>query len=425
MAENKNKEFKWNFNLDDTDSDFTDIDFSSKSYEPSDKDIQPIIFVRDETSQRRKTTSSVSDAGRKPAAQSTAKRQPASAGTSAAKKTPAAETAARKTAAARKPAAKKKKSKGGIDLNWRLIALIAAAVLVVALVVVLFSRCGKKVEKAWTRVEADSQVKQLMDGYFSAKKEGDASAMRKVLVTDAVVNASLLSVESNIYKDYTDIELQQYPGISKNETVICATYDTELSMIDASVPSIGWFYALPGDTGSLRLMTTTEMEKEENKSIYDYVLAAAALLSDTTVKETQQRYNNAVSSNDILAQYLQAIKDGNWYDFKPSTEASTEDTVVPPASTEAVTPVDSGKLVYVNASSLRMRSGPTTEDDNVIWNFSRGYCLTVIGETDGWYRVKDDVKTNPGSNYAQAVSGYEGYVSKDWVVSSYDEISWP
>ena len=45
MAENKNKEFKWNFNLEDTDSDFTDIDFSSKSYEPSDKDIQPIIFV--------------------------------------------------------------------------------------------------------------------------------------------------------------------------------------------------------------------------------------------------------------------------------------------------------------------------------------------------------------------------------------------
>ena len=56
MADKNNKEFKWNFNLDDADSDFTDIDFTNSEYEKSDKDIQPIIFVRDETAKKKTST---------------------------------------------------------------------------------------------------------------------------------------------------------------------------------------------------------------------------------------------------------------------------------------------------------------------------------------------------------------------------------
>lgn len=376
MADKNNKEFQWNFNLDDADSDFTDIDFSSTSFEPSEKDIQPIIFVRDET-RKKKTETEKAPQNAAPAHQ-------------AAKK-PAA--ARRPAASVKKPAAKKKKASKGIELNWRLIAVIAAAVLIVALIVLLLSMCGKgNKEKAWTKVEADSKVKTVIDNYFQAKKEGDAQAMRKVLVADSVVNASVLSLEAGIYKDYTDIELQEYPGIGKNETVVCATYDTVLNLIPASVPTISWFYVLPDEKGDLRLMTVTEMEAPENKSINDYAAAAAGLLEKTTVAEAQARFNTAVSSNSMLAQYLQNIKDGRYYDVPSESESENQtQNQTEPQTTEEVKPVEAGTFVYVNAGTLNMRSGPTTNEDNVIWRFTRGWCVTVIGETGEWYKIRDEV----------------------------------
>ena len=418
MADKNNKEFKWNFNLDDADSDFTDIDFTNSEYEKSDKDIQPIIFVRDETAKKKTTTE------KKPAEE--AVQRPAARRTSAAAKKPAA----------KRPAAKKKK-RSGFELNWKLIALIAAAVLVVALIVVLLTKCGKKEEKAWTPVEPESKVKVLMDKYFAAKTEGVADDMRKVLVTDAVVNASIMAVESNIYSGYTNINLQQYPGINKNEAVICATYDTGLKLLEGtSVPTIGWFYALPDASDELRLMTTTEMKLDAYKdTIKKYVEAAAALLEKTTVAEVQTRYNNAVNSNSLLAQYLQNIKDGNYY-TRPTESASGEAPASTPASTEDVPapstedtpatksdPTPSANVTYINASSLRMRTGSST-DSEVITNLPRGYCVTVIGEEGDWLKIRDDVQTNPATGTSQSCSFKEGFVSKSYTVNEYSKISW-
>ena len=261
MADKNNKEFKWNFNLDDADSDFTDIDFTNTEYEKSDKDIQPIIFVRDESA-KKKTAEA-----KKPADEPE---------TPAANKRPSA--AARKPAA-KKPAPKKKNESSLPALNWKLIAIIAAGVLLVACLVLLLSRCGKKEVKAWTAVEADDKVKTLMDRYFAAKKNGVADDVRKVLVGDAVVNASVVALESAIYSDYSNIKLQKYPGINKEECVVCATYDTELEYlkkvenVPRNVPTISWFYALPDETKELRLMTVTELDKTENKDIKNYVVA--------------------------------------------------------------------------------------------------------------------------------------------------------
>ncbi len=412
MADKNNNEFKWNFNLDDADSDFTDIDFTNSEYEKSDKDIQPIIFVRDETAKKKAEE-------KKPAEE----------------ELPAASTAKKPAASSKKPAARKtaakKKGSGGTALNWKLIAIIAAAVLLIALLVVLLGKCKKDEVKAWTKVESDDKVKTLMDNYFTAKKNGKADDMREVLVTDAIVNASVLAVESNIYSDYSDIQLQKYPGINKDESVVCAAYNTELTMLNGTpVPTIGWFYSLPDEAGNLRLMTTTELNKAENKSILEYVGAASALLSDTTVKDVQTRFNNAVNSNDILKQYLQNIKAGNYYDVpQASTEApeSTEpaDTTEeqPTESQEEPTTAPGGTFVYVNATTLNVRDKAST-DSNVIWKFSKGWCVTLLSEEGDWVKIRDDVSTNPANGSVQDCKNFEGYISKQYIVYDYSEIQW-
>ena len=416
MADKKSNDslFQWNFNLEDSDSDFTDIDFSSsnKKNTASDKDIEPIIFVRDETA--KKKTEEKRSQVQSSSAQNSRKTQ--ASGTR-----PASRPSSRP--AAGKAAPRKKKASSGPALNWRLIAVIAAAVLLIALLVVLLGRCGKKEEKAWTKVEADSKVKTIMDKYFDAKKNGSAEDMRKVLVEDAVVNASVLGIEASIYKDYADVSLQQYPGIKKDEYVVCASYDTVLSLIDASVPTISWFYAQPDSSKNLRLLPITNKEKETNATVYNYVTAASGLLADTTVADVKTRYNNALNSNPDLKEYLQNIENGNYY-TKPNGSASTEEPGTVPSTDE---PAPAGQLQYVNVGSdvLNMRSSPSKPSDNsnVVKKLVSGYCVTVLGIDEfGWAHIKDDVTVNPATGEKQDAIGTEGYVDVRYITPNYSEV---
>lgn len=417
MADKKSNDslFQWNFNLEDSDSDFTDIDFSSsnKKNTASDKDIEPIIFVRDETA--KKKTEEKRSQVQSSSAQNSRKTQASGA-------RPASRPSSRP--AAGKAAPRKKKASSGPALNWRLIAVIAAAVLLIALLVVLLGRCGKKEEKAWTKVEADSKVKTIMDKYFDAKKNGSAEDMRKVLVEDAVVNASVLGIEASIYKDYADIALQQYPGIKKDEYVVCATYDTVLSLIDASVPTISWFYVQPDSAKNLRLLPITNSEKESHTSIYNYVTAAYALLADTTVAEVKARHTNALQSNPDLQEYLQNIENGNYY-TKPTGSASTEDPNVTPSTEEPAPGSETPYYVKVGDSFLKMRSTPSKENDNnVIKKLLSGYCVNVISIDEyGWAHIRDDVSVHPVTGAQQETSGRDAYVDVRYITVNYNEVN--
>ncbi len=416
MADKKSNDslFQWNFNLEDSDSDFTDIDFSSsKKNTASDKDIEPIIFVRDQTAKKKPEE-------KRPQGQPSASAQNArKTQTSGAR--PASRTSSRP---AGKAAPKKKKTSNFPALNWKLIAVIAAAVLLIALLVVLLGKCGKKEEKAWTKVEADSKVKAVMDRYFDAKKNGSAEDMRKVLVEDARVNASILGIEASIYKDYADVALQQYPGIKKDEYVVCATYDTVLSLIDASVPTISWFYVQPDSAKNLRLLPITNSEKESNPSIYNYVTAASALLADTTVAEVKARHTNALQSNPDLQEYLQNIENGNYY-TKPTGSSSPEQQSTEPSGEEPAPGSETPYYVKVGDSFLKMRSTPSKENDNnVIKKLLSGYCVTVISIDEyGWAHIRDDVSVHPVTGAQQETSGRDAYVDVRYITVNYNEVN--
>lgn len=52
----------------------------------------------------------------------------------------------------------------------------------------------------------------------------------------------------------------------------------------------------------------------------------------------------------------------------------------------------SSKKVYVTASSLNVRSGPST-NYNVVGSLKEGAAVTTYGSTDGWYKIKYNGKT--------------------------------
>ena len=73
------------------------------------------------------------------------------------------------------------------------------------------------------------------------------------------------------------------------------------------------------------------------------------------------------------------------------------------SSSSTTTPSNSSKTVYVTASSLNVRSGAGT-NYSVIGNMQKGASATVVGSSNGWYKVKY------GSGY--------GYISSKYTSSS-------
>ncbi len=441
MDENKKQDglFHWNFDLKNTDSDFTDIEYSSDTIPKAEgeNDIKPFIFV-DGNYKSDKDSSPFAETPvqkepetvpEKPQSQKPFRRPGAK------DKTSADNAEVPETPAKRKTSYFDKKKK---DIRWKPILICVAVLALIVLLLIIFWPKKDK-NKEW-EVNSDKDIEALITGYFKAKTDGDASAMRKILVSEANVNSVALAREQRLYQAYNNIRTYSYPGIKKGETALLVTYDSEFKNIDTQAPTLGWFYTKQDATaGELRLITTGEMTEDSEE--YRYIKSAyekSEMIQDVVAK-VQNGYKKALESDSVLAYYIDLWSNSNSNELptRPATTAAT--TTVPPNSSESgpdvsTTPVmttpDSlppnevkvDYCAYISDDGVRMRRTPSTDtNDNILTSFNKGYYLQVIGELDGWYHVKD-TQTSNGMGQTQEPSGMEGYVSKDFMVKYQNQL---
>ena len=406
--ENKNDGlFHWNFDLHETDSDFTDIDYSADAIDVTsdDAEIKPMIFVDG-------SYKSGQEPAEKPA------KEPAPKAPGKAKKNPFGKAAS----------VVHKKKKDDLDyyddeeeysepkvkrpIPWKPI-IIGGAIFLAALaglLIILISRDHRK--KVWAKNE-DEQIEQLVKNYFKAKTEADAAAMEKIVVPEETVNSLQMTLESKAYESYNDIRIYAYPGLKKTETGLFVTYNSKFWNIDTQLPTIGWYYVKQDDQKNLRLMPLTDTNTPEYKYIVNtYDGSPVEKLSN----EVSAANKNAVESDPILKQYLAQLATNNYETYVPeTTEAptTTQPVVTEPTTTAYVPEGPIGYVTGVDDSVLRMRSSMTTEEDNIVAAFPEGYALEIIEELDGWVHVKD-MLTDDGHGNPQSPTGKEGYVSADF-----------
>lgn len=474
MAANKDNDglFHWNFNLADSDSDFTDIEYTKQQTPAETKgepaDMEPVIFVNGDYKPKDAgdfVGRYMENAGQNARAEKpqTVKVKKDSENLEAA--IAYANTKTKKEAAAKKEAAESKKETAAKpagktvkpannkyiakrkSVRWQPIALIAAVVLVIALLVIIFwpkndkpkdpktSTNSAESGTKWTAVTQDSEIWKLMDSYFQAKVDADAPGLRLILVPEAHVSAGTIGMEARLYNGYVNREIQTYPGINKGESVICATYDTELAMLPGGVvPTLNWFYARKDSNNKLRLMTTEEMNAEESGETKAYVEEAAEELTDF-VKKISDRYIATMNENPRVAQYMENIRNNDPYNVPPestkatepetTTEAQTEDPEQPSWTAPHGTEEDTSRTfcAYVNANSVRMRSTPSLDQDNVINIFDKGYYVYVIAVLEDWYKIDDVMAKNDATGEAQNPSGDRGYIYKDFITEYYSDLN--
>nr|MBQ6242141.1 hypothetical protein [Lachnospiraceae bacterium] len=401
--------FHWNFDLQETDSDFTDIDYSANAIDVSaeGQEIKPLIFV-DGNYKSGQT-----------APEQAAKEQPEYKEVSPKKKSSLGQKAG---------ALLHKKKKDDLDyyddqerysepkekrpIPWKPI-IIGGAILLAALIgliIILVSRDHRK--KVWAKNE-DPAIEELVNKYFKAKTDADADAMEKIVVPEETVNSLEMTLQAKAYESYNDIRIYTYPGLKKTETGLFVTYNSKFWNIDTQLPTIGWYYVKQDSEKNLRLMSLTDKDTPEYKYIVStYDGSTVEKLSN----EVTAANKKAVEDDPILKKYLAQLATNNYETYVPeTTEAPTTKApvVTEPTTTEYIPEGPIGYVYGVEGSVLRMRSSMTTEEDNVIAAFPEGYALEIIEELDGWVHVKDTLNKD-GEGNPQSPSGKDGYVSADF-----------
>ncbi len=439
MDENKKQDglFHWNFDLKDTDSDFTDIEYSADTLPKAEgeNDIKPFIFV-DGNYKSEKDSSSFADSF----VQDTPEEQAEEPVSQRPRRTSSKPKSGKKEAEEKESAGRKasyldSKIK---SIRWQPILIGVGIVALIALLLIIFWPKNNK-NQEW-EVNSDKEISTLITGFFKAKTDGDASAMRKVLVTDATINSVVLAREARLYQAYNNIKTYSYPGMKNGETALLVTYDSKFWNIDTEAPTLAWFYAKPDATaGELRLMSTMNGMTEDMDE-YKYIKTAyeKSEMLQSVVKNVLDGYAEALDKDSILAYYIDLWKSGtNEQATRPETTPAPTTTEPATTSPSESTPAPTAPLptdgpagnevkvdycAYISDDGVRMRRTPTTDtNDNIITSFNKGYYLQVIGELDGWYHVMDTQNSN-GMGAAQEPSGMEGYVSKDFMRKYYNQL---
>lgn len=416
---NDNKQdglFHWNFDLQESDSDFTDIDYSAKaisvSQEEDGQEIKPLIFV---------DGSYKSDASAKNEGETV---PPEQEGSFQKYKREAARKGAFLGRGRKDPEEadyyddQEKFSGEKKNIPWKPIIIAAAlcALLLLGLILVLSGRDSR--EKAWVRND-NKDIAQLVNTYFKAKTEANAAAMEKVMVDDVKVNSVQMTLEAKAYESYNDIRIYTYPGMKKTETGLFLAYNSKFRNIDTQLPTIAWFYVKQDDNKNLRLLPLTDQNSQEYKYIYSTYEGSPV---EKVAQEVSAANQRAIESDPDLRKYLAQIAANNYETFIPETTTTVPPTTTPEPTTEPSTTqepattayVPIGPVGYITEDGVRMRSSTdTTNLSNVLTAFEAGHALEILEELDGWVRVRDRLTQNQ-SGGAQTPTNQDGYVSADY-----------
>ena len=454
MADNKKELFHWNFDLKNSDSDFTDIEYSPEVIPPADgqDDIKPFIFV---------------DGNYNP--ETDADSFDESLGNSEKKATGKNYRRDDEEEDFYRGGNKKNNGKlspasvfGNNNIPWKKILIgLAAVVVVVLLAILLWPKKETPQNLEWTE-NKDEKITALVEKYFDALKSGKEDDMRQVLVSEANIDWQFLANQSVVFESFSNTKIYSYPGMEEDETCLFVLSDVGFKNIATPATKSYVFYARPDKTvKALRLMTQDELtaeknavEKEAEASKKDAPETAFTYYSKAFSNsefmfgiqtEADKKYNSQLSQDERLSKYVKEYEKGNFV-VAPNTEpgtAGTDQTDVPPQSsdvsenttanneqTEPISTVSGETLLeakagFINDNDVRVRATPdTSSSENILGKLHFAHRILIVGQTDDWYHIKD-ILTEDGAGGTQDATGWEGYVSKQFVVEFYSQLQQP
>jgi len=235
---------------------------------------------------------------------------------------------------------------------------------------------GAKLEQ-----NAYEDINSFFNEYYDAVAEGDTDKMAEMGNTLDEEDKAKLQVKAGYTEDYENMSCYTKPGPEPNSYIVFVYYEIKYKNIDSLAPGLSTFYLCTNSDGSYYLKDIGSLPQ----NMKDYITEVANQSDvQNLLAEVDKLYATNTSSDPTLAAFMDSLQTkSESAAAKVRESGGTAEEVAEENSTE------NGAEVRVKTTdAVRIRSGATTEEDNVIGQAAAGDTFVRISEDGEWSKIK-------------------------------------
>lgn len=235
---------------------------------------------------------------------------------------------------------------------------------------------GAKLEQ-----NAYEDINSFFNEYYAAVAEGDTDKMAEMGNTLDEEDKAKLQVKAGYTEDYENMSCYTKPGPEPDSYIVFVYYEIKYKNIDSLAPGLSTFYLCTNADGSYYLKDIGSLPQ----NMKDYITEVANQSDvQNLLAEVDKLYATNTSSDPTLAAFMDSLQTkSESAAAKVRENGGTAEEVAEENSTE------NGAEVRVKTTdAVRIRSGATTEEDNVIGQAAAGDTFVRISEDGEWSKIK-------------------------------------
>lgn len=235
---------------------------------------------------------------------------------------------------------------------------------------------GAKLEQ-----NAYEDINSFFNEYYAAVAEGDTDKMAEMGNTLDEEDKAKLQVKAGYTEDYENMSCYTKPGPEPDSYIVFVYYEIKYKNIDSLAPGLSTFYLCTNADGSYYLKDIGSLPQ----NMKDYITEIANQSDvQNLLAEVDKLYATNTSSDPTLAAFMDSLQTkSESAAAKVRENGGTAEEVAEENSTE------NGAEVRVKTTdAVRIRSGATTEEDNVIGQAAAGDTFVRISEDGEWSKIK-------------------------------------
>lgn len=254
------------------------------------------------------------------------------------------------------------------------------------------------------QVDAIQKINELISNYYAAYADGNIDELKKIAMPITANEESYINMFSEYVDSYENIKCYTKPGLDDKSYLVSPYIEIKFKDVDTLAPGLDFFYVSTNEDGELyidNLYSQFNLQNEENQldATVKALIDNFELEKDVVdlQKEVQQKYDEAVNSDEKLADMVNAtIKEARsaWaqeiaqrepeQSTEQSTEPSTEQT---PKEDEKPQVIEQQAEIVYTTDIVNMRKEPN-ENGELIDTLPLGTALTRVATTaDGWSKL--------------------------------------
>lgn len=240
---------------------------------------------------------------------------------------------------------KKKSRKNAGRGSWKqflpyLFIILIAAALIVAVIFVTGRRginenrkpsaveldktsAPNEMDKSRLEKDSNTEIAQLLQRYFQAKKSADVDEMNKIVVTgrENAFDKESMEMEAKYTESYSNISYYVTPGIVENTYIVFVCYDEKFIGIDTKAPSMRRLYICQDEDGGMFINLDRQSWSDEVNTYMEEVSGWEEVRALTT--DVNTRFQEACASDSKLNDFVRMLN-GETEETAAGEESSQE-----------------------------------------------------------------------------------------------------